>query len=288
MNKINGISLWWRMANRRRKISVYNSANGKEWYAHISPVNGILAIIALVVSLFLIMLLLVGYTSILEILPAYRTAADRSRDQLIDNIIKIDSMERVMNDMIIYNENVGLILEGKTPVVRTTMTSDSVNYNRTFTPSNAADSALRAQMEGDGAYSLSAAATEALNSNITISLSAPIEGIITEGFDIREGRYSVRIAATSETRITAVDDGVVMQSIWSPDGANIVQISHPGNIISIYRNMSQSLVSKGQTVKRNEVIGYNGKSNDSSSEQLFEFELWSDGKASDPERYIIF
>ncbi|MFI3279687.1 MAG: M23 family metallopeptidase [Rikenellaceae bacterium] len=287
MNKINGISLWWRMINRRRKVTVYNSSNGKEWYTHISPINGLLVVIALVVSLFLIMLLLVGYTSILEILPVYRTAADRSRDRLIENIIKIDSMERVMNDMIIYNENVGLILEGKTPVVRTTMTSDSVNYNRSFTPSNAADSTLRAQMEGDGAYSLAAAA-EAISSNKTISLSAPIEGIITEGFNIRDGRFSVRVAATSESRIVAVDDGVVMLSVWSPDGANIVQIAHPGNIISIYKNMSQSLVSQGQSVKRNEVIGYNGKSEDASSEQLFEFEMWSDGKATDPERYIIF
>ncbi len=276
------------MINRRRRISVYNSVNGKEWYTHISPVRGILVIIALFVSLFLMMLLLVGYTSILEILPAYRSAADRSRDQLIDNIIRIDSMERVINDIIIYNENVGLIMEGKTPVVRTTMVNDSIKFNRTFTPSNAADSALRAQMEGDGVYNLSAAEAEAASNNTIISLSAPIEGIITESFSLRDGRFSVRIAATSESRIVAVEDGIVMLSIWSPDGGNIIQILHPNNTISIYKNISQSLVSKGQIVKRNEIIGYYSKASDSASEQLFEFEMWSDGKAVDPERYIIF
>ncbi|MFI3264958.1 MAG: M23 family metallopeptidase [Rikenellaceae bacterium] len=288
MGLIKKISLWVRMINRRRRISVYNSVNGKEWYTHISPVRGILVIIALLVSLFLMMLLLVGYTSILEILPAYRSAADRSRDQLIDNIVKIDSMERVINDIIIYNENVGLIMEGKTPVVRTTMVNDSIKYNRTFTPSNAADSALRSQMEGDGVYSLSAAEAEAASNNTIISLSAPIDGIITEGFSLRDGRFSVRIAATSESRIVAVEDGIVMLSIWSPDGGNIIQILHPNNTISTYKNISQSLVSKGQAVKRNEIIGYYSKANDSASEQLFEFEMWSDGKAVDPERYIIF
>ncbi|MFI3280473.1 MAG: M23 family metallopeptidase [Rikenellaceae bacterium] len=288
MKIFKNISLWWRMVNRRRRITVYNSANGKEWRTHISPVRGIMVMIAFVVSLFLSMLILVGYTSILEILPAYRTASDRSRDRLIDNIIRIDSMERVINDIIIYNENVGLIMEGKTPVVRTMLTSDTVKQNRIFTPINAADLALRAQMEGDGIYSLNAAMVESKSNNNSINFTAPIEGIITERFDLREGRYAMRIAATSEARIMAVEEGIVMLSMWSPESGNMVQILHPNNIISIYKNMSQTLVTKGESVKRGEIIGYNSKAIDNASEQLFEFEIWSEGKPTNPERYIIF
>ncbi len=243
---------------------------------------------AVAVTLFLLMLLLVGYTSILEILPAYRTAADRSRDRLIENITKIDSMERVIGDMIIYNENVGLILEGKTPVVRTAMASDSVKIDRSFTPSNAADSMLRAQMEGDGPYSLDAALSQSRVKENMINFSSPIEGIITAKFDLRESRYGIRIAATSGTTISAVEEGIVVHSMWTPENGNIVEILHPDNMISIYKNMSQSLVNKGQAVKRGEIIGYNSKAVDNSSEQLFEFEMWSDGKPTNPERYIIF
>ncbi len=282
------ISLWWRQANRRRRISIHNPNNGKEWYTHISPVRGVMVLVALIFSLFVAMVLLVGYTSILEVLPAYRTAAERSHENLIENIIKIDSMERVMNDMIIYNENVGLIMEGKTPVARTTHSSDSVKYNRTFTPTNAADSALRAQMEGDGEYSLAAALAEAKSSSNTINLATPIEGIITEQFDLKEGRFGVRIAATSEARIAAVNDGVVVLTLWSPESGNIVEILHTDNTISIYKNMSQALVSKGDGVQRGEIIGYNNKATDNSTTQLFEFEMWSNGKPTNPERYIIF
>lgn len=276
------------MVNSRRRISIFNSTNGKEWHTHISPVRGIMVIVALVISLFLSLLILVGYTSILEILPAYRTAADRSRDRLIENIIRIDSMERVINDIIIYNENVGLIMEGKTPVVRTTLTSDSLKVNRSFTPSNAIDSALRLQMEGVGPYNLEAATIEARSNNNIINYSSPIEGIITERFNLREGRFAIRIAATSEAQIIAVEDGIVVLSMWSPESGNIVQILHPDNTISIYRNMSQALAKKGQSVKRGEIIGYNSKGIDNASEQLFEFEMWSDGKPTNPERYIIF
>lgn len=288
MNIFKNISLWWRMINRRRRVSIYNSANGKEWYTHISPVRGVMVLTALVVLLSLIMLVLVGYTSILEVLPAYRTAADRSRERLIANIIKIDSMERVIGDVMLYNENVGLIMEGKTPVVRTTLTGDSLKTNRIFTPANAADSTLRAQMEGDGEYSLNAALAESKSGNNSITFSAPIEGIITGRFDLKQGQYSLRIAAVSQARIMAVEEGIVMLSMWSPESGNIVQILHPNNMISIYKNMSQSLVEKGESVRRGEIIGYNSKAVENGSEQLFEFEMWSNGKPTNPERYIIF
>ncbi len=245
-------------------------------------------VISLILSVLLVVLVLISYTSILEAIPAYRTSVDRSRDQLIENIIRIDSMERVISDIVIYNENVGLIMEGKTPVVRTTTYNDSLKYDRTFSPTNAADSTLRQQIEGDGEYSLSAAAAEAKSSSNNIVYSTPIDGIITERFDLASGRFATRIAATSEARIVAVEDGTVVMSMWSPESGNIVQILHPNNMITIYRNLSQSIVSRGSAVKRGEIIGYNSKASDNSSEQLFEFEMWSNGKPTNPERYIIF
>ncbi len=282
------IARWWQNINRRLKISIYNSVNGKEWHTHISPVRGVMVIIAVVILFFMLMLFLVSYTATLEILPAYRTAADRTRDNLIDNIVKIDSMQRVIGDMIIYNENVGLILEGKTPVVKTTIISDSIKYNRTFTPTNAADSALRAQMEGQGVYNLQDALHQERIKNNTINFSAPIDGIITEHFNLREGHFGVRIAATSQTRIVAVEQGVVVHSMWTPENSNIVEILHPDNTITIYKNMSQSLVSKGDRVNQGKIIGYSSRTVDNTSEQLFGFEMWRDGKPTNPERYIIF
>ncbi len=276
------------MASRRRRISVLNTANGKEWYTYISPLRGAMVVVATVVLFFLLTLIIASHTSILEILPTYRTAAERSRERIIENIIKIDSMERVISDVIIYNENVGLIMEGKTPVARTTLISDSVKLKSTFTPSSHLDAALRAQMEGEGEYNIDNAMSLAHSKGSSINYSAPIEGIITEHFDLREGRYGVRIAATSQTHVSAVEAGLVVMSLWSPESGNMIQILHPDNTISIYKNLSQSLVEKGAAVGRGEIIGYNSKAIDNSAMQLFEFELWSGGKPINPERYIIF
>ncbi len=281
------ISNWWRSINRRRRVTVFGSANRKEWYTHISPIRAVMVALALIISLFLAMLLLVGYTSILEILPSYRTAADKSRDRLILGIERIDSLERVIGDMIIYNDNVGLILEGRTPASRTTIVSDSVNHHKTFTSSNSADSILRAQMQGDGLYNIRSS-DQLLTQSTSISFTPPIEGIITERFDLKQERFGVRIAAVSEASIIAVEDGVVVQSLWSPDVGNLVEVLHPDGTVTIYKNLSQSIVTRGEAVQEGQIIGYNSKAVDNTADELFEFEMWRGGKPVNPERFILF
>ena len=64
-------------------------------------------------------------------------------------------------------------------------------------------------------------------------------------------------------------------------------LQHAGNLISIYKNLSQSLVSVGQTIRSGELIGYNAEA-ENGEVKLFEFELWNNGKPVDPEGYIVF
>ena len=120
-----------------------------------------------------------------------------------------------------------------------------------------------------------------------IELATPVEGIITGKFDIRQGNFGVKIAATAADRITAIDNGTVVQSLWTPETGYIVVLQHAGNLISVYKNLSQSLVTTGQTIRSGELIGYNAEA-EQGEVRLFEFELWNNGKPVDPEGYIVF
>ena len=93
--------------------------------------------------------------------------------------------------------------------------------------------------------------------------------------------------ATAADRITAIDNGTVIQSLWTPETGYIVVLQHAGNLISVYKNLSQSLVTTGQTIRSGELIGYNAEVQDGEV-RLFEFELWNNGKPVDPEGYIVF
>lgn len=289
MNWLKKIKGWWRSFFRKRRFNMLNATDlSEEWHMHLSPASIFAGLIAFLLVLFIITLSLVAYTPVLEFLPGYRTEADRSRESLIQNIIRLDSMERVMNDMMTYNENIALIMEGKTPVARVLAPSDSSRTTKVLVVPSREDSLLREEMQGDGPYALSGQENGSRRQvREAIELASPVEGIITEHFDLKENRYGVRIAAAAADRIAAVDNGTVVQSLWSPDDGYTIIIQHAGNLLSIYRNLSQSLVTTGQTVRAGEQIGYNAEA-ENGDVKLLEFELWNNGKPVDPERYIVF
>lgn len=289
MNSLNKIKAWWHGFFRKRRFNMLNATDlSEEWHMHLSPASIFAGLIAFLLMLFIITLSLVAYTPVLEFLPGYRTEADRSRESLIQNIIRLDSMERVMNDMMTYNENISLIMEGRTPVARVLASSDSSRISKVLVVPSREDSILRAEMQGDGPYALSGQENGSKRQvREAIELASPVEGIITEHFDLKENRYGIKIAAAAAERIAAVDNGTVVQSLWSPENGYTIIIQHAGNLLSIYRNLSQSLVSTGQTVRSGEQIGYNAEE-ENGEVKLFEFELWNNGKPVDPERYIVF
>jgi len=120
-----------------------------------------------------------------------------------------------------------------------------------------------------------------------IELAKPVEGIITDRFDIRNGNFGVRIAAAASDRITAIDNGTVVLSLWTPETGYMVELQHANNLLSVYKGLSQSLVTTGQTIRAGEMVGYNAEAEEGEV-RLFEFELWNNGKPVDPEGYIVF
>ena len=69
----------------------------------------------------------------------------------------------------------------------------------------------------------------------------------------------------------------------------MVVVQHFNGFVSIYRNLAQVLVAKGQSVKSRQVLGYNAMPEvGDKTNPLFELEIWNEGKPVDPEIYIVF
>ncbi len=294
MNFLKKIRTRWRDFFRKRRFNMLNATdNSEEWHIHLSPASIVSGSVAVALVFFIFILTLMAYTPVLELLPGYRTETDRMRETLVQNLIRLDSMERMMNDMMTYNENIALVLEGHTPAVRSFVGSDSLRTDKAPVPPSREDSLLRAQMEGDGPYSLAAYnATSRREVREAMQLVTPAEGIIAERFDIGQNRFGVRIAATADGRITAIDNGTVIQSLWTPENRYIIVLQHAHNLVSVYKNLSQSLVMRGQSVHGGDQLGYHiapqPDADEPAETELFEFELWSNGKPVDPEGYIVF
>lgn len=275
---------------RKRRLAMSDALmRGDEWSVHVSPMGLLGALAVLALLLFLLTLVLVAYTPILDIFPGYRTSAAKSHDELVRNIMRIDSLERRMTDMLTYNENVAMIMEGRTPVVRTPLgASDTTKLDKTLVSPSQFDSLLRAEMEGDGEYSLARTLRSKEQGGNKLVFAAPAEGIITRHFSRDEDILGVTIQAAPNAPVTSIDDGTVVD-VLSGDKGSVVSVQHFNGFVSIYRNLSQVLVEKGQTLKSRQVIGYNAMPGvgDKTNPQI-ELEIWNEGKVVDPEIYIVF
>ena len=236
------------------------------------------------------MLVLVAYTPVLDIFPGYRTAAEKQHDDLVQNMMRIDSLERRMSDMLTYNENIAMILEGRSPVVRTPLNDgDTTSLDKTLVPPSQFDSLLRAEMEGDGDYSLARTLRSREQGDGKLFFAAPVEGIITRHFSRDDNYLGVGIQAAPNAPVTSIDDGTVIDVVTGGERGTLVTVQHFNGFVSIYRNLSQVLVSKGQVLKSRQVIGYNAMADAGKKDNpLVEMEIWSEGKAVDPENYIVF
>jgi septal ring factor EnvC (AmiA/AmiB activator) len=185
-----------------------------------------------------------------------------------------------------YNESRILVVSGKTPITQSAK-SDSLHRNKGFVAPSTADSMLRHKIENDSQYRLNKAKNNSLIEN-TLNAVAPMYGIISDRFNSNSLR-GVRINGTKDAQVQAVADGVVVASEWSPSAAHSIVVQHKDNYLSIYRNLSQVLVVKGQAVKSRQVLGYNAMPEvGDKTNPLFELEIWNEGKPVDPEIYIVF
>ena len=283
MKMFEKISLWWHNIFRKRRVAIIEpDTNTESWYTHLSPVAMAMSFVAMVSIVFAVLLALVAYTPLLDMLPGYRTDATRSRQTLISALIRVDSLERKMNDMLIYNENRILVVDGKMPAI-SSIKGDTVTFDKNVVPPSAADSLFRRQMENDRRYALNAGSGQ---QRTTISAVNPMEGIVAERFNAKTGLFGIRMASSPESQVVAIADGTVVAVDWSPEGGNTVAIQHDNGIYSVYRNLSAAIVTKGHRVSGSEVLGYSAV--ESEAENMFEFEMWMGGKPLNPETYILF
>ncbi len=282
--KING---WF----RKKRISMSDPIlREEEWAVHLSPMGLLGAVGAFLLLIFALVLVLVAYTPVLDIFPGYRTAAEKQHDDLVQNMMRIDSLERRMSDMLTYNENIAMILEGRSPVVRTPLNDgDTTSLDKTLVPPSQFDSLLRAEMEGDGDYSLARTLRSREQGDGKLFFAAPVEGLITRHFSRDDNYLGVGIQAAPNAPVTSIDDGTVIDVVTGGERGTLVTVQHFNGFVSIYRNLSQVLVSKGQVLKSRQVIGYNAMADAGKKDNpLVEMEIWSEGKAVDPENYIVF
>lgn len=280
---------WNRVTTKRQLVFKERNGEGIFWKVSLSPLSLWACIVGVVAMILFVLLLLMAYTSILDLLPKYRTQSERLNEQLTEHIMRLDMMEREMNDILAYNEAVATIMGGSTPTLHSTILTDTIRYDKSRILPTRADSLLRDALESiTGEYSLSN--TKPLQSE-SARFSSPMRGSIIRNFDAPESSYDIAIMSIDgESSVMSVESGTVLAVEEQADGTLNVMIQHTEGYISVYKNLGDTLVRKGQNVQSGAVIGRIRTSAEEGIEEknILTFELWHNGTAIDPELYILF
>ena len=278
---------WCKDKVHKRRICAIDVESGREhWHINLSPLAMFASATTFIVLLFAVVLALAAYTPLFDILPGYRTEAEESRATLIDNIIRLDSLERKVTALLDYNESRIVVMDGKAHTMRHTPT-DSLPSNRQLIAPSEADSLLRRMIEENPDYRI--IAPDGAPTHNSLNAIAPMFGVITRTFDARKDELGIRITGNHEAQVSSIADGIVIANEWTLDAGHNVMIQHNNGIISIYRHLSGvPHVKRGQRVHGGEVIGYAAPDEERAELSALDFEMWSGGKSVNPELYIIF
>ena len=108
----------------------------------------------------------------------------------------------------------------------------------------------------------------------------PVRGLVTSGFGAQN--EGINVAVPEGTPIKATDDGVVAYAGNELKGyGNLVLIRHANDYVSAYGNASQLLVTRGDSIKRGQVIAHAGQTGNVTSPQLH-FEIRKGSTPVDP------
>ncbi|MDH6306934.1 murein DD-endopeptidase MepM/ murein hydrolase activator NlpD [Parabacteroides sp. PF5-5] len=279
-------SFWYRM-RFKYKLSFFNEGTLEEvWSFRMSRLSAfsILALFAFI--LITITSLIIITTPIRNYLPGYLDV--EVRREIVDNALRADSLERILNIQALYLENVAGILSGTMPVDSIREIDSLAHANANYDiPRSKQEAAFIKNFEEEEKYNLTA-----LNPNHTptdaVFFYKPVNGIISSHYEADVRHYGVDLVAAPKESVLATLDGTVIFTGFDPQYGNVIQIQHKNGFVSIYKHNELLLKKIGDSVIAGEAIALIGNTGNLSTGPHLHFELWHRGNPVNPEEYIAF
>ncbi len=122
----------------------------------------------------------------------------------------------------------------------------------------------------------------------------PVDGWLSSGFGYRTSPFTgvrkfhrgIDVAARAGTPIYAPANGVVVYSGTKQGYGKYVAIAHGNGLVTKYGHNAANYVKVGHSIKRGEKIATVGSTGNSTGPHLH-YEVWQDGKAVNPQKYLV-
>ena len=227
--------------------------------------------------------ILITNTSLREFIPGKES--EEVQREIISLVLRSDSLMARLENQQLYFENFKTIIGGKIPL-DSSITIDNKNIEKK--PSferSVEDSLLRILVESNETGMIN------LKNNVKNELFAffaPVLGVVSDTFNLKAKHFGIDLVAKEKSRISSVLDGVVVVSHWTSETGYVIAIQHQNNYLSLYKHNSLLLKEVGDYVVAGEHVAVIGNSGELTTGPHLHFELWYNGVAVDPEKFIAF
>ncbi|MDR1672625.1 MAG: M23 family metallopeptidase [Bacteroidales bacterium] len=287
------------LKNKRRKffrklkhtyrLVFFNDNNFEEvWHVRFTLINVLSTIGTVFILLVAGSIALVMFTPMREWVPGYPTQA--MRNQLMENLLRLDSLEYEMQIRDSYFRTVNAIVLGREPEMTIPDADVSSGYTHiTFTRSEE-DSLLRLRVEEEEQFNFMTHPSDFQEetSILKTHFFKPVEGIVTGKFNIKSNHFGTDLAAHPNEVVKSILDGTVIMSVWTVETGYVIEVQHASNLLSIYKHNASLLKSVGDRVKAGDAIAIIGNSGELTTGPHLHLEIWNNGKPVNPEDYIVF
>ncbi len=231
------------------------------------------------------------YTPLKYFIPGFGDYNYRS--QILQLQFKTDSLQNALDARAVWLENVVNVANGnvdstKPPKTAANATDKSqINLNEV----KQEDQELRKEVEDADNFSLSYNANQnsgAVDEVKQMHLMDPVEGFVTDEYDVKKEHFGIDIAAKADAPVKAVLDGKIISATYTFEAGYVAMVQHANNLISVYKHNSRLLKKEGAVVKAGEVIAIAGNTGELSTGPHLHFELWHEGRSLNPRDYIVF
>ncbi len=120
------------------------------------------------------------------------------------------------------------------------------------------------------------------------SFIPPVDGFITNTFNVESRHFGIDIATREGNTVVAVEDGIVVFSDWTLNTGYVIALLHENGWISVYKHNKAVLKEQGDVVRAGEPIALAGATGLLTKGTHLHFELWFNGIPIDPMQVILF
>ena len=278
---------FWKRIRFKYKLSFINENTLEEvWSFRLSQLSVFISLGVFAFSLVAFTAFIIIMTPIRNYLPGYLDV--EVRKEIVQNTLRADSLERMIEIQNLYLKNVTGIISGTIELDSIREIDSLARVDADFEiPRSPEEEEYVKNFEQEEKYNLTVLNTNPLPMD-GLFFYKPVNGVISSHYQADIHHFGVDIAAASKESVLATLDGTVMYAGYDPNQGNVIQLQHKNGFVSVYKHNELLLKEPGEQVVAGEAIALVGNTGKLSTGPHLHFELWYNGKPVNPEDFIVF